>query len=503
MLNKSLAVLSICALYLLSGGSYAAFVSFQTSTTASPSTCPQGTGVPGDGCSGAQAIGHGTIVNANLANAHQVIALNIVAGSGYANGTYTWTSSGGGCSTNASGTVTVAGGSLGFLTPGYVNLYGGTAGYTITNPGANCTSRPTIAIPAGAGAGSGASIIPTVYQVTAHNCTSVTACNSSVGANWNVAGVDYPVGYDTTLTLSDPTAGGLPSGCSYSSGAVTCSSGTPTLNGYDFTLHGTALVLTGGIITVTNNKFGCVGLQEISTSGTGTYVIKYNTFSGNSSRGTAGCFSTGQTAAVNMSNTGGSVTLQYNFCQYQDEKCYNVANGGTSGSPFVLTEQYDFNYDFGICGLSSLSTGPCTGHGEAEYFYPGNSSKTLQNTQQFNVNLLDFNLNGSFNNTAPAAIEADGGIQASPLAEFNLDLAQGNQIYTGNNNTAQVASSASYCGSQEGGSYTGSPAFKNNLLDYSGAFNAYNLTANTCQSEFTFGDFNAGTGNACTAMTCN
>jgi hypothetical protein len=41
------------------------------------------------------------------------------------------------------------------------------------------------------------------------------------------------------------------------------------------------------------------------------------------------------------------------------------------------------------------------------------------------------------------------------------------------------------------------------LLDYSGAFNAYNLTANTCQSEFTFGDFNAGTGNACTAMTCN
>src|SRR5271165_399575 len=56
---------------------------------------------------------------------------------------------------------------------------------------------------------------------------------------WNLAGVDYPVGYDKTLTLKDPTTSALPLGCSCN-GSITkpevnCSGTTGLdLEGYDF-----------------------------------------------------------------------------------------------------------------------------------------------------------------------------------------------------------------------------------------------------------------------------
>ena len=56
---------------------------------------------------------------------------------------------------------------------------------------------------------------------------------------WNLAGVDYPVGYDKTLTLKDPTTSALPPGCSYNGSIaapqVNCSGTTGLdLEGYDF-----------------------------------------------------------------------------------------------------------------------------------------------------------------------------------------------------------------------------------------------------------------------------
>jgi hypothetical protein len=440
------------------------------------STCPQGTALA-DGCAGAQA--HGTIVNANLANPQQVIALNVLPGSGYTNGTFAWTSSGGGCSVNAAGTVTVTGGALVFSN----------ASYTISNGGSGCTSRPTISVPAGAGAGTGGSITPTVYQLTPHNAVP----------KWNVPGVDYPVGLDTTLTLSDPTTAGLPSGCSFSSPTVTCSSGTPVLNGFDFTLHNTRLVVTGGTFTVSNSKFACISsqLDEIHISGTGNTTIQYNTFNGGASPGVA-CASGGQNAAVGITNTAGSVTIQYNYCFNQDSKCIEVNNGGTSGAPVVITEQFNYWYDFGICG------GGCS-HGEAEYYFPGVSqpAKVVTWNLLFNVMLLDFNVFQSTNDTSPAALEADGGTLNSPVAKNNLMLAQGTQAYTGSaNSTGQVASSSLFCGPQEGGAYSGSPVSSNNLMDYSGAFSPYN-NGPACAAAFTITDLNAGTGNSCNATTCN
>ena len=68
-------------------------------------------------------------------------SIMLATGKGYAAGTYVWSCSIGGCA----GTVTV-------------NSLGQLAAYTITNHGTNLSAVPTIAVPSGAGAGSGGAI---------------------------------------------------------------------------------------------------------------------------------------------------------------------------------------------------------------------------------------------------------------------------------------------------------------------------------------------------------
>ncbi len=115
---------------------------------------------------------------------------------------------------------------------------------------------------------------------------------------WNVAGVDYPVGIAAGTTLQDPTAGGLPSGCSYSGTTfkVNCStSGVLTLSGWDFSVAGgMQLVLSGtGCYIIENNYFAYAGAAsqanylvflQGATTGTcdGSYVAVFtnNMFDG-------------------------------------------------------------------------------------------------------------------------------------------------------------------------------------------------------------------------------
>lgn len=465
-----------------------------------PSTCPRTTTFS-DGCAGAQA--NGTIVDAHLADFKSVIDLNINGGSGYTSGTYTWTSSGGGCSVAATGTVTVVGGIVGGQN--VTNGRGIPANYSITNGGTGCTSRPTIAIPAGAAGGSGASITPTVYQLTPHN-----ASGTAIGSNWNVAGVDYPVGYDTTLSLKDPTVtANLPSCASISGKTVTIHSAPCTVNGFDFTLHDTHLVVgsslgSSSLVTISNNNFNCTvstttTLDNIHINGGGQDVkIYYNTFNGGSStRGTLCGPSGGMNAAIGVDATGGTVDIEYNYCYYQDSKCVETNSGGSSGSPLVLIEKYNYWVDYGMCG------GGCS-HGEAEYTFAGSSTATVSYTMAFNV-MLQHYWTGTTNVTAAAALEADGIVLNNPTTLNNYAMARGNQSYTGNSNSSgQVSSGAFYCGHQESGSYTGTPTWDLNISDYSGGFFAVNDTSGTCGSDFpSWKTYNAGSGNSCTISTCN
>lgn len=432
-----------------------------------------------DGCSGAQA--NGSIVDSHLADPQAVVALNIEGGSGYTDGTFTWTSRGGGCSRNATGSIRVTGGVI------------GNNNYMISDPGAGCRARPTILIPAGATGGRGGRITPTVYQATPHNAPST----------WSVPGVDYPIGYDPTLPLKDPTAEGLPHGISFAGDTVTVSGNNVTLNGWDFSLHATHLVVDGGTtgVVITNSKFACIPGRTADLDlihigrGSVDVTIKYNSFDGSSTPG--GCIRGGQNAAIGSVATSGNITIEYNYCYGEDSKCVSLNGGPRSPSTLTVIEKYNFWLNFGVCGRG------CS-HGEAEYSYSGGTNQILVWTLQFNVLMSRFSARPT-NNTSELAIEADGVILNSPDVEYNYALSQGNQAYTGSNNaTGQVASASIFCGHQEGGSYSGRPIMQHNIVDYSGAFFPYNTTKGTCASDFPgISDLNAGTGNLCNTFACN
>ena len=80
-----------------------------------------------------------------------VVSLTGAQGSGYTDGTYNLVVTGGTGGTGAAGTATVSGGKV--------------TARTITNPGSGYTVAPTFALPAGAGAGTGATFVATLGTV--------------------------------------------------------------------------------------------------------------------------------------------------------------------------------------------------------------------------------------------------------------------------------------------------------------------------------------------------
>ena len=383
------------------------------------SSCPYGSALS-DGCAGAQA--HGISPYQHLADYKQVIMVNVVGGSGYTNGTgYSWTSSGGGCDTNATGTVDVVGGAL---TNGQVS-----------NEGSECTSRPTIAIPTDAAGGSNGRIIPTVYQLTPHNAPTT----------YNLPGVDYPVGYDTTLSLKDPTSGGtLPACASYARNLVTINSSNCTLKGFDFTAHNTNLAVSGNLdgIVISNNNFVANGnsLYNVNIrSGSCGITIEYNQFNGSAVAGSGSGYEL--VANVHSSCYSGQITFEYNYCFAFDSKCINFggANGNTP-EMLRITEQYNMYSQVGLCAQR------CS-HGESEYSYSGYTSGTVYETispwiMKFNV-AFTFFYNGGGSATSQMAIEADAVNIVNADVEYNYVLTPGPWAATGSNNSAHSSITSS------------------------------------------------------------
>ena len=181
---------------------------------------------------------------------------------------------------------------------------------------------------------------------------------------WNLAGVDYPVGYDKTLTLKDPTTSALPPGCSYNGSIATpqvnCSGTTGLdLEGYDFgnttwggqtTGNGCVdLVVHGnvsGAIVIKNNRwrngpdkvhhtFGCGIENSIIVNIFPNSVADSLTISNNlcdinaenalapDPNGVTTCF------AANMTNLGATIDAEYNavFVAYGRFFELTTANG--------------------------------------------------------------------------------------------------------------------------------------------------------------------------------
>lgn len=194
---------------------------------------------------------------------------------------------------------------------------------------------------------------------------------------WNVAGVDYPVGYYTALgSLLNPHTN-IPAGCGYiaagvgngymGGGAVIrCNlSGSNSLDieGYDFgSENGIQLYISGtttGTVTIKNNRFACGAplcsatpsgalLQFASGSGASAFYVGFNSFDGgdgpNSTNCSGGRCTFGGTRSIQAYNTLGSRTFEYNYFGYTTAR--PVSGNGMSANSVI----FRYNYFEGITG---------------------------------------------------------------------------------------------------------------------------------------------------------
>lgn len=436
--------------------------------------CLHGSIVP-DGCSGAPP---GPIQFPHLLDTQRVIMLNIVPGSGYTDGTYNWTTRGGGGS-GARGTVSVIGGHLGGSD---------SQAYTITTGGSGYTSRPTVVV-SDLVSGDGGVIVPSVYQATPHNAARP----------WNMPGVDYHVGIPAGTVLKDPTtAGSLPSGASLSASTVTITGCDVTLDGYDFTLHAThAVVNVSGAnctTTIQNSKFRANGssLQPVALLSNlgpgGSFVFKQNEYDGLAQTG-----GTGSGFKINDpikgTGNGASITLLYNWFHNFDSKVIQVS-GATPSLAFI--EKYNLFADYGYC------SGGCS-HGEAEYTYGGD---TIAYTAEYNTYIIHFSVVPS-DLTAAHAVQADNMQIDGTTDDHNVVLVPGPQQTCYQNNQIGYRAAADYFdGSQNDPkpSSLSKLTFFNNYLDNSGTyFPWYHATkdGSTMSSVTRSNNIDAGGGGAC------
>jgi hypothetical protein len=443
-----------------------------TVTVANP--CQQGTALP-DGCSGAP-LGQPQLPN--LLNTQQVLMLNIIPGSGYVDGTYNWTTTGGGGS-GAAGTVTVSGGLLGGSD---------SQGYTITNGGSGYTSRPTIVV--SLSGGTGGSITPTVYQATPHNAATP----------WNMPGVDYYVGIPSGTVLLDPTiTGNLPAGATLSGSTVTITGCNVTLNGFDFTLHNTVLAInvsgSGCVTTVESSKFQAnrTAAQTIARLGNlgtnASFVFQFNEYDGLAPVGGSGSgFNVNDPIEADWSSAG-TVTLMYNDFYDFDSKIIQLC-GTSPASTFI--EKCNLFADFG-----SRSTG-CA-HGEAEYTYSGG---TIAYTGEYNTYLLHFSVVPS-DLTAPHAVQADDMQIDGVTDDHNVILVPGPQTTCSANNAKSYrAAAVIFDGAQNdpNPSSLSNVTFFEDYVDGSGTYFVWyhNAENGATINNVTWTDnVDAGTGGAC------
>ncbi len=229
--------------------------------------------------------------------------------------------------------------------------------------------------------------INSVFQTpTFFTCTATQHCALAPGQvpyaaipPWNVAGVNYPVGYDKTITLQDPTvAGTLPPGCSYNASVtaplVTCANvPSLTLAGFDFgnTTWGGQTTGNGcvglrvenisGPITISDNRwfngpdkvhgtYGCgiensiiVYVEPNNTSTDVQIIYNYCDINGTNApapnpNGVTACF------AVDLPSSGASVVEEYNACFHAYGRCseITVANGSTKTIAYNYGEGFSY-----------------------------------------------------------------------------------------------------------------------------------------------------------------
>lgn len=202
---------------------------------------------------------------------------------------------------------------------------------TITATNASGSGNATITVNVYAD-GSAAAVAATTPQPTLLNgygSGGVRHRQNGFQPNWNVAGVDYPVGIATGTSLQDPLTATLPGSCTRNSGnhQITCASTTATFNGWDFSLEGGWQLICngGGVVTVTNSNFaiGTNGNAMISGTSTCIMTLTHNVINANALNDNL------NGTNINF-NGSGQFTAKYNIIEDAAGDWIDLGGGGAS-----------------------------------------------------------------------------------------------------------------------------------------------------------------------------
>jgi hypothetical protein len=281
---------------------------------------------------------------------------------------------------------------------------------------------------------------------------------------WNVAGVDYPVGYPTSRKLKDPAAEPLPAGCTYSAtgsdsgGAiVVCNHvANVSFDGWDFSLHGcTPLDIknyTSGVVRILNSKF--VNGPNCSTRN--GYLVTVEdpapvnvVFESNFVDGNAKKYPTSLTAMLVLNNVR-STTLKYN--------AFLHSPGRPISSSSVSKLDVAYNYWEGFVYQDS------DGHGEVIINVLENTFVKPSITYSFNTVLQPNNvlINGTTAMFYASTSQSNATIMATVI-DHNTSIAN---LNAGHVTTSAASAETSY-------DTYGKVLFQQNYMDPTGAYSCF------------------------------
>ena len=174
---------------------------------------------------------------------------------------------------------------------------------------------------------------------------------------WNIAGKDYPVSYDKTLSLQNPSVASLPTGCAYLDSGTSPTASTATgarHTGPTLSCGGTGQsAFTGGTLSgmdFTQNS--CTWLY-FGASASGTATIKNNHFGSGSN-----CDGDSASGVALLGGSFAGALMSITFTNNEVEELYNkntvktnlinaffFGNKGTSGSHCASLYQYNYIHD--------------------------------------------------------------------------------------------------------------------------------------------------------------
>jgi len=286
---------------------------------------------------------------------------------------------------------------------------------------------------------------------------------------WNVAGVDYPVGYHTSHKLQDPATEPLPPGCTYSAtgspsgGAIVICANVANLKlkDWDFSLHNCTVVdiksNVTGIIIVKDSKF--VNGPNCSVKNGYLLMIENRSmaefrFQHNFVDGLAQQYPTSLIGLI-VPYVQGKMTVKYNAFLHAPARPITSIDEG----PLLFAYNYWEGWVYQ----------PSDGHGEVAINYLGDNKNQPSIAYSFNTGLEP---NDVCANCGTSVWYPTGGGQNTSIGSVLVD--HNTSVVNTNNGQVTTAAAAAETAYNTYGSIT----FQQNYMDPTGAYECFISTSN-------------------------